>query len=175
MASFDKELLVKELTSRFQQAEVLIFTKINRLSAMEMNQLRRKLNTQAGQYLVVKNRLAELALKNSNLSKGLDLIEDSVGIAISKESPESIFKSLVDFNKDHPALDICGALTGEKLLSSDCVKAIAALPSREVLLASVVRGLNAPVNGLVNALSQVIRKFVIVLDKIRKKQEKQGG
>ena len=172
MASRDKELLVKELTNRFQQAKVLIVTKIKGLGAMEVNQLRRKLDAHSGQYLVVKNRLAKLALKDSNLSEGLGLIEGSVGIVISKESPESISKPLVDFGKKHPALNICGALTGAKLLSSDYVKTIAALPSREVLLASVLRGLNAPVSGLVSTLSRIIRKFVSVVDKIKEKKEK---
>jgi large subunit ribosomal protein L10 len=82
---------------------------------------------------------------------------------------------LVDFTKVHPALNIYGALTGTKLVSSDYIRDMAALPSREVLLTSVVRGLNAPLGGLVNVLSQVIKGFVIVVDKIREKKEKQGG
>ncbi|MEA3560157.1 MAG: 50S ribosomal protein L10, partial [Candidatus Omnitrophota bacterium] len=164
--------IIGELTNRFQRVKTLIFTGFNGLSAMEMNELRRKFDEQSGQYLVVKNRLAKLALEKTNLSKGLDLVKGSVGIAISGESPEGAAKFLVDFSKKHQALNIYGALLDAELFSGDYIKTMAALPSRKVLLAGVAGGLNAPLSGLVNTLNEVIRKFVSIVDKIKEKKEK---
>jgi len=110
------------------------------------------------------------------------LIDGSVGMTIGKLSPEGASKLLVNFIKSHESLAIRGGMFEEGLVSADYINELASLPTRDVLLATVLRGLNAPVTSLVNTLDQVIKKFVIVIDKVREKiataegaEKKEGG
>ena len=176
MASYDKQVMSKELKDRFQDTAFLIVTSFKGLSAIEMHELRRRLDSHSSEYLVIKNRIARLTLKTcrptgrgTDLSKCVGLIDGPVGLTIGKESPEGICKLLVNFIKSHESLVIRGGLIEEGLVSTDYIKELASLPTRDVLLASVVRGLNAPIGGLVNTLNQVIKNFVIVIDKVREK------
>ena len=173
MAGYEKELMAKELKDKFQGAEFLIVTSFKGLSAIELNELRRKLDSHSAEYLVIKNRIARLVLKETDLSECVGLVDGSVGLTIGRQPPEGISKILFNFVKAHQALVIRGGLTEGGLVSADYIKEMASLPSRDVLLATVVRGMNAPISGLVNTLSQVIKKFVIVIDKVREKKE--GG
>lgn len=176
MASYDKELMTKELKDKFQDAAFLIVTSFKGLSAIEMSELRRRLDLHSSEYLVIKNRIARLVLKSSlstgretDLSKCVGLIDGPVGLTIGRRSPEGVSKLLINFIKSHGSLVIRGGLLEEGLVSTDYIKELASLPTRDVLLATVVRGLNAPIGGLVNILNQVIKKFVIVIDKVREK------
>ncbi len=188
MASYDKELMAKELKDKFQDAAFLIITSFNKLAAIDMHELRRKLDSHSCEYLVIKNRIARLVLKSCSpkgrmdLSKCAGLIDGSVGMTIGKQSPEGVSKLLVNFIKSHESLTIRGGMFEEGLVSAGYINELASLPTRDVLLANVVRGLNAPVTSLVNALDQVIKKFVIVIDKVREKiataegaEKKEGG
>ena len=189
MASYDKELMAKELKDKFQDSSFLIVTSFNKLGAIDMHELRRKLDSHSCEYLVVKNRVARLVLKScSPAGKGMDLskcaglIDGSVGLTIGKRSPEDVSKLLVNFIKSRESLVIRGGLFEEGLVSAGYIKELASLPTRDVLLANVVRALNAPITSLVNTLDQVIKKFVIVIDKVREKiataegaEKKEGG
>jgi large subunit ribosomal protein L10 len=62
-------------------------------------------------------------------------------------------------------------LLNNKLMSQDEIKALAALPSKEVLLAKMLSSMNAPISGLVNVLQGTIRNAVYVLEAIRKQKE----
>jgi len=189
MASYDKELMTKELKDKFQDAAFLIVTSFKGLSAIEMNELRRRLDSHSSEYLVIKNRIARSVLKSwlptgrgMDLSKCVGLIDGPVGLTVGRLSPEGVSKLLINFIKSHESLVIRGGLIEEGLVSTDYIKELASLPTRDVLLATVVRGLNAPIGGLVNTLNQVIKKFVIVIDKVREKiataevaEKKEGG
>ena len=65
-------------------------------------------------------------------------------------------------------------LNGE-VIGLDEVKALAELPSREQLLAQVLRGMQAPIAGMVNVLQGTIRNFVYALEAIRKQKEEAGA
>jgi len=182
MASYDKELMTKELKNKFQDAAFLIVTSFKGLSAIDMHELRRRLDSHSCEYLVIKNRIARLVLKSclptgkgADLSKSVGLINGSVGLTIGRESPEGVSKFLFNFIKSHESLVIRGGLFEEGLVSGEYINELASLPTRDVLLATVVRTLNAPIGGLVNTLDQVIKKFVIVIDKVREKIAAAGG
>ena len=63
-----------------------------------------------------------------------------------------------------------GILDG-KVISAEDIKALASLPSREVLLAKMLGSMMSPISGLANVLQGTIRNFVYVLDAVRKEKE----
>ncbi len=172
MAKREKELMVGELVEHLKRATSLFVTDFRGLSAMDMNELRRKLCKASSNYTVVKNKIARLALERSDLSKVTDLIDGPVGFTFGEEAPEVISKVLVNFAKDHENLKICGALCGGELWPGTYVKEIAALPSRERLLQVLVWGMARPLSGLVGVLAQVLRGPVLALSGLIEKRQK---
>lgn len=172
MARREKEFMVGELAESLRKSTLMFVTDFRGLSAIDMDELRRKLGKASSNYMVVKNKIARLALEGSNLSKVTELIDGPVGFAFGEEAPEVISKILVSFAKDHEHLKICGALHGGELWPSTYIKEIAALPSREVLLQVLVRGMAQPLSGLGGVLAQVLRGLICVVNGILEKRQK---
>ena len=68
-------------------------------------------------------------------------------------------------------LTIKGGVVDGKVIDAAGVGALADLPSREVLLAQVVGGIQAPISGFVNVLQGTIRSLVYALDAVRRQRE----
>ena len=87
------------------------------------------------------------------------------------KDPVSPAKILVDFAKDTKKTEIKGGVLDGKTIDVDGVKYLASLPSKEELLAKMMGSLNAPVTGLVMALSGVMRNLVCALNAIKEQKE----
>jgi large subunit ribosomal protein L10 len=168
-----KKLMVKEITSRLNSAETLIVTRYKGLSAQDINDLRKELKRIAAEYLVVKDSMVKIALKDGATSSIMDFIQGEVGIAVHKSDPSSISKALVKFSKDHEPLKICGGIASGLMLSNKDIITIALLPSREVLLAKLANVLNSPIQGLAVSLNGIICKLLYALNAVKDKKEKQ--
>ncbi len=168
-----KKLMVKEITSRLASAETLIVTRYKGLSAQDINDLRKELKRIAAEYLVVKDSMVKIALKDCSGSGIIDFIQGEVGIAVHKSDPSSVSKALVKFSKDHEPLKICGGFADGAVLSNQDIIAIASLPSREVLLAKLANVLNSPIQGLAVSLNGIICKLLYALNAVKDKKEKQ--
>lgn len=170
MARREKEYMVGELVDKLKGVPYLFVTGFKGMTSLDMNDLRRELDKVSMNYMVVKNRVAKLALERSDLSRVIGLMEGPIGFTFGKEAPEVISKILINFAKDHEALRIYGAITDGEIVNADHIKTIAMLPSKEQLLATVVFGLTLPMSGLVGVLNQVVSGFVNVLDRIKEKK-----
>ncbi|MBU4311345.1 MAG: 50S ribosomal protein L10 [Candidatus Omnitrophica bacterium] len=168
-----KKKMADETFSRVKDADILIVTNYNGLSAQDMNMLRRELREISAEYLVVKDSIAKRAIGKGQNSGIAEMIEGETGIAIDKKGdPTCISKVLVKFAKDHNFLKIHGGIIKGDLISKDDVKQLAALPSREVLLAKLANVLNAPIQGLAGALNAIICKLVYALNAVKDKKDK---
>lgn len=108
--------------------------------------------------------------------EGLDsFLEHNTALAFSAEDPVAPAKILSEFAKDHKALEIKAGILDGAVIGLDEVKALADLPSREVLLAKLIGGMQAPISGLVNVLHGTPRNFVYVVDAVRQKKEQESA
>ena len=82
-------------------------------------------------------------------------------------------KILNDFAEENDRLEIKGGILDGRVVSIDEVKALAKLPSREVLVAHLLGSLNAPIQGLATVLSGNIRGLAVALNQIREKKEEE--
>jgi large subunit ribosomal protein L10 len=80
-------------------------------------------------------------------------------------------KIMAEYAKKFEKLELKAGVVEGKLVDVDGIKKIAELPSREVLVAKVLGGLNAPIAGLVNVLNGNIRGLAIVLNAIAEKKQ----
>jgi large subunit ribosomal protein L10 len=176
---------VKEIKERFQKAKIVVFTEYQGhgepgLPVKETQKLRRKIREGKGEIKVVKNTLAQKALKELKLDNLSSYFTNATALAFGFDDPVSTAKALFDFAKEHksspnsPGLPVIkGAwLEGGKVLDANQVRFLATLPPKPVLLAQVLGTLNAPATGLVTVLSGVLRGLVTVLDGIKKQKEK---
>lgn len=101
------------------------------------------------------------------------ILEGPTAVAFSAD-PVAPAKVLSEFAKDVKTFTIKGGVVEGKIIDPDGVKALADLPSREVLLAQVLRGMQAPLAGMVNVLQGPIRKMGYALEEVRKLKEAQA-
>lgn len=166
-----KKAIAEELHEKFQKAKVVIVTDYKGLNVTAVNQLRGKLREADVEYRVAKNSLFVRASADTGVAVIKDQFKGPNAIALSYTDPVAPAKVLTEFIKSNDKLEIkVGAMDGTALDFND-IKALAALPSREVLLSQVLSAMNAVPTSLVTVLSGVPRQFVNVLQAIKEKKE----
>jgi large subunit ribosomal protein L10 len=124
--------------------------------------------------------MLRIAAKQAGI-EGLDThLEGTTAMAFSTEDAVAPAKVLCDFMKknkleDPGILTIKAGMVEGKVIDTAGVKALANLPSREVLVAKLLGSMNAPIANCVGVLSAVIRNFVGIVDAIREKKEKEAA
>jgi len=171
MARKDKEASVEELEKKLKESKSLVLTDYIGLNVAEMTELRAKLREAGVDYKVVKNTLAKIAAENSNLSEINDFFRGPTAIAFGIEDVVSPAKIIDNFAKEHEILEIKGGYLNGEVIGIDKVKSLAEIPSRDILLAQVLAGMQAPISSLVNVLSGNMRNLVSVLSQIKDQKE----
>ncbi|MDD4635361.1 MAG: 50S ribosomal protein L10 [Dehalococcoidales bacterium] len=159
-----KVKVVKEVAESFKKSQVVVLTNYSGMTTADITALRRKLKAGGVEYRVVKNTLARFAADESGQSFDRSIFNGPVAAAFGFDDPVVAAKLVVDFakNGDIP-ISIVGGIIGDSLLSADDVKELAQLPSREILLAKVVGGIQWPLTGLVSCLAGPIRGLAYIL------------
>ena len=162
MARSDKVAAVGELTNKFASSAGVVLTEYRGLSVKALRELRRSLGEEAS-YSVSKNTLTTIAAREA----GIDAIEEHLvgptAIAFIDGDPVAVAKGLRDFARTNPQLVIKGGVLDGKFMTSDDVRKLADLESREALLgrvAGALQGVLQQAVSLVSApLSQAARLF----------------
>ena len=166
-----KKAIAEELHEKFARAKVVIVTDYKGMDVAAVNQLRRKLREAGIEYRVAKNSLLARASKNTGVETISDQFKGPNAVALSYDDPVAPAKVLTDFMKANTKLAIKVGVLNGKALSIDDIKALSALPSREVLLARVLSVMNAVPTSFVRVLSGVPVQFLNVLQAIKEKKE----
>ncbi|MDO3379066.1 50S ribosomal protein L10 [Geoalkalibacter halelectricus] len=165
-----KEKMVAELADQLANVKAAFLADYRGLNVEKLNQLRTELRNAGAEYRVVKNTLLRLAAKGTTVECLENELAGPTAMALATGDPVAPAKVLSDFAKANEKFQIkAGALEG-KLLSVDDIKALADLPSREVLLGKMLGSLNAPVTNFVGVLAAVPRSLVQVLGAIQEKK-----
>jgi large subunit ribosomal protein L10 len=177
MQRAEKETSIAELKERIGRAPSLYLTDFTGLNVKAMTQLRRSLRASGAEYVVVKNRLAQRAFKES---EGLPDVGGSfvgaTGVVFGFGDVVATAKTLADFAKEHdqrPALKI--GLMDRKVLSAAQVARLASLPPREQLLAELAGAMQAPLAMLAGALEAKVQEMAGLLDALRMERENAGS
>ena len=158
----EKQAIVASLTEKFQNAAAGVIVDYRGITVAEDTELRAKMRENGVEYFVVKNTLARFAAKNAGL-------EGTTSIAICEGDPVAAAKVVAEFSKKLAAQEkfvIKSGFVDGKVISVDEVKALADLPSREVLVATVLGTLIAPVRGLATVLDANISGLARVMQAI---------
>ncbi|MEI8176061.1 MAG: 50S ribosomal protein L10 [Candidatus Omnitrophota bacterium] len=169
-----KEYMIEELTESLKASSSVFVTDCNGLSCGDLRKLRGSLKGANATYVVVKNSLGKIALKNAGDETLTPFCLGTVGLTLGGTDPVLTSKALLGFAKEFDKLKIkCGILDGKLLTAAD-IKELSQLPSREVLLARMCGGMKAPITGFVNVLHGTLAKIVYAVQAIKEKKEKEG-
>jgi len=166
----EKKQVVAELTERLKKAQTGVLVDYKGITVAEDTTLRRSLREKGVDYSVVKNTLTKLALKEAGITGLDDVLNGTTALATSETDLVAPAKVLVEYAEKNDKFTIKAGFVEGKVVSIDEIKALAKLPSKEVLIAKVLAGFNAPITGFVNVLNGNIRGLVVALNAIAEKK-----
>jgi len=172
MAHAEKIFMMEKVRDQMKKATGLMVTSFTGLDVVALNSLRRKLEKGSARFIVTKNTLLKRALKEAKKNDAVQFLSGMSGVAVCEQDSVTMAKTLFAFAKDHESFTVRGGIIDGEVLVAAQAKELSQLPSREVLLATVLMRMKSPITGLVNVLAGSMRGMVVVLDKIR--QQKAG-
>ena len=167
----EKKRIVEELHEKFSKSEVVILTDYKGLDVDSINDLRKKLRESQIQYQVVKNSLLIRASKDTDVELINDNFKGPSAIALSFEDPVSPAKVLTKFADENEKLEIKVGVMNGKVLDISAIKALSALPSREVIIGQLLSVMNGVPTGFVRALVDIQRRLLNVIVAIKEQKE----
>jgi large subunit ribosomal protein L10 len=161
--------VVEELGQIFTSSGVVVVAHYEGLSVAEMTNFRHRLKQAGGGVRVAKNRLAKIALKGTPGEKMGDMLKGMTVLAYS-EDPVAAAKAVDAFTKDNKKLVVVGGAMGATPLDEAGIKAVANMPSREELIASVVACIGAPGGELVAAIGAPAANIAAILTTLEERE-----
>lgn len=164
-----KENIVLELVERFKRQKIAIFSDFHGVSVAKIRELRKQLKQKGAQYAVSKKTLLQRAMKSAGIDLDVKTLEGEIGVTFIYEEDVEPVKSLARFGKENETFKNRAGLMGIRVMGMTDVAALAKLPTRDILLAQVLRAMQEPLRGLINVLRGNMRNLVVVLNKIKEK------
>ena len=171
----DKVAVVAEVKEKLEAADGVVLTDYRGLDVPAMAELRSTLRPAGGEYKIYKNTLVKLAAKELGLELD-ELLAGPTALAFvgekadgSKGDPAAVAKALKEFAKTNEALVLKGGVLDGNALSVDEIKALADLPSREVMYAEFAGALEHMLGDFAGLLDSKLREFVYAMQELEDK------
>ncbi len=158
---------IDALKSKIEKAQVAIVTEYKGYTVEEITNLRRALQKDGGDYTVVKNTLAKIAVKGTPYEILTEKLTGPIALALGYKDPVSPAKALSKFIKDVKKGVIIGAVLDGKLLTENETKALANLPTKEELYAKMLGCVNSPAVGIVGSINAVMAQLTRAMAAVR--------
>jgi large subunit ribosomal protein L10 len=170
-----KRATVAELREDLANSRTLIVSEYRGLKVKEIAEIRRALRKQDVTYRVVKNRLMRIAAEDSVGAALSPFLIGPTAIAFGTDEA-STAKAVIDATRPYNKIvRITGAVLGDKAIDADAVTRLAALPSREVLLARLAGGMQAPVATLAGLFAAPLRNLGYALAQVAEQKANAEG
>ncbi len=161
-----KKAIVEALAEQMKCAASGVLVNYQGISVEDDTKLRSELRKAGVEYKVIKNTLISKASDIAGLEGLKDCLNGMTAIAISKDDHVAAAKALCEYAKTHNNFVIKAGFIDGKVVGAEEIKTLAELPSKEVLVATVLGTLNAPITGLATVLNGTIRGLAIALQAI---------
>ena len=158
-----KAVIIEAVKARADKASFAVITDFKGMTVEELTNLRVCLRNAGGEYLVVKNTLARIALTDGTHDAIKDNFHDNCGVAFGFDDPVAVAKALSDFAKQSKLFELrCASLDG-KAMDAAQIDALAKLPGREQLLGQLLGTMNAVPTNFVSLFANVVRGLLYAL------------
>ena len=171
----EKEAVVSALQERFANANVTLVTTNKGLTVEQANALRRTLKAAGGEYKVAKHTLTKRAVGETRYASLVALLEGPRSLVFGFDDPIAVTKAVVAFADQNKQLEIDGGAVEGQLIHRDQVKALATMPSLDVLRASVVRQAMGPGSRLVSMAVGPAKRLAGAIAALVEKLEKENA
>jgi large subunit ribosomal protein L10 len=166
-----KEQEVQVLAEHLRGVSGLVLADFSGLTVEKVTELRRRCREENVKYLVIKNRLARLAIRGTPLENISDDLKGPTGIACSTADPVAPARIIAAFERQFGKPRLKAGWVEGTLVGADRVASIVTLPTRHELYAQVVAGIGAPLSSMVGTLTALLSNLTGVIDGIRQKKE----
>ena len=152
---------VAQLNAVFNEVSVVVVTRNLGMTVAQSTDLRTKMRDAGASYKVAKNRLARLALKDTDYVGLDDMLTGPTALAWSTD-PVAAAKAAVEFAKSNDKLEIVGGSMGTQVLDEAGIKALASMPSLDELRGKIVGLVNAPATKVAQLMNAPASKLARV-------------
>lgn len=173
-----KDALIGQLQQKLEGASAFYLTDFTGLNVKQITQFRARLRKEGVEYVVVKNTLARRALDGLEMPDVAGFFKGPTGLVIGHEDAVTAAKVLTEFAKefgDRPAVKV--GVVERRSFGADEVKRLADMPPREILLAQIAGGLQAPMVRLASGMGELIAhaaRLFALLQQQRERDEMTG-
>jgi large subunit ribosomal protein L10 len=164
-----KEKVVDELGQIFESSGVVVVAHYAGLTVAEMQELRASMSEAGGSVRVAKNKLAKIALEGTPNASIADLLDGMTVLGYS-EDPVAAAKVFDAYAKDNAKLVLLGGAMGGDSLDVAGVKALAKMPSRDELIASIVGCIGAPAANIAGAIGAPASNIASILSTLEERE-----
>jgi len=155
----EKVAIVEEITAKLDASVAVFVSEYRGMSVGQLASLRTPLRAAGAEHKVYKNTLARLAATDAGYESLNEYLLGPTALTFVTGDSVAAAKALLDQSKANPLLIIKGGVLGDAPMTADDVKALASLPSREVLLAQLAGAFQAPLVKTAGLLQALPRNF----------------
>jgi large subunit ribosomal protein L10 len=164
-----KEQVVDELGQIFESSGVVVVAHYEGMTVAQMQNLRAKMREAGGAVRVAKNKLAKIALEGKPCASIADYLTGMTVLSFS-EDPVAAAKVCQEYAKGNEKFVILGGAMGDSALDPAGVKAVAAMPSRDELIASIVSCIGAPASNIAGAIGAPASNIAGILSTLEERE-----
>ncbi len=153
-----KQKLVAELSEKLGKAVTGVVVDYSGTTVADDTALRKELRENGVDYFVVKNTLLSRAVEGTELEGMKEVLEGTTAIALSNEDYTAAARILCNFAEKHENFKVKSGFLDGKLVDIETIESLAKLPSKEVLLATVLGAFQAPIAAFARAVQAIVDK-----------------
>ncbi|NIS82476.1 MAG: 50S ribosomal protein L10 [Anaerolineales bacterium] len=158
-----KQALVTQYKELAKDNAALILTTYSGLSVKELESLRQQIREVGGEFHIIKNKLADLAFKEANVTLPDDALAGPTAIGFAAEDVVGVAKAIVDLSKETEFMAVKGAVIDGAIFDGQQVRRMAELPPLPVVRAQFLSMLQAPANRFAAIMTSSVRQVVDVV------------
>ena len=167
----EKSEIISEARKLIDGSSALYLTNYSGIPVSEITALRNELRKEGVNYKVIKNTLFERALKESDKYPKLsDYLTGMTGYAFASNNPVAPAKIIKKYFDTSKKFELKACYIENQFYEGSRLSELAALPSKEEIIASILGSLNSPASGIVGAINAVFRDLANVVDQISKRE-----
>ena len=153
-----KQPIVQEISETINGAASMVVVDYRGLTVEEDTRLRKQLREAGVTYKVYKNTLVSRAVEGTEFESIREVLEGPSAFAVSATDATAPARVLAEFAKKAPNLEIKAGVVEGTFYDANGMKAIASIPSREVLVSKLLGSLQSPITNLARVLNQIAEK-----------------
>ena len=153
-----KKPIVEEISAGIKDAKSVVLVDYRGLTVEQDTKLRKELRENGVVYKVYKNTMMNFAFKGTDYEGLAPYLEGPSAMAYSNEDATAPARSLCNFAKTADKLEVKGGVVEGTVYDADGIKAISAIPSREVLLGRLFGSMQSPITNMARVLNQIAEK-----------------